>query len=280
MKRRAAFTLIELLVVIAIIALLVSILMPSLQKAKELAKDVVCRSNLKNVSYAIYLYAQEQGDNIPNNRNAGTSYEPPDPLVSWEIRVGIIADHNDALPFNMRENRVPELHRIAINGYVDHNRASLTDGIFKCPTANDRVIPKYRWPTDERWQCHYSINAALSPKFGDPDDSDLTCVKITDIRAGAVLIGDCHVKMIGSNGLLPTRMYLVDDDGNLRTHPADRNSSNKGRYGPWPLEPYVHPAQQIPLDLYGHTGDAANMCYTDGHVGAMKEVDPKDWSIQ
>ena len=59
MKRLKAFTLIELLVVIAIIALLVSILMPSLQKAKELAKDVVCRTNQKHVAYAILLYVEE-----------------------------------------------------------------------------------------------------------------------------------------------------------------------------------------------------------------------------
>ena len=59
MKHRRGFTLIELLVVIAIIALLVSILMPSLQKAKQLAKDLVCSTNQKNVSYAIELFVKD-----------------------------------------------------------------------------------------------------------------------------------------------------------------------------------------------------------------------------
>ena len=57
--RPAAFTLIELLVVIAIIALLVSILVPSLQKARELARGAVCLSNLKTMSLGMALYSGE-----------------------------------------------------------------------------------------------------------------------------------------------------------------------------------------------------------------------------
>jgi len=60
MKRRG-FTLIELLVVIAIIALLVSILMPSLAKAKELAKQAGCLANLKNLGMATLTKVTENG---------------------------------------------------------------------------------------------------------------------------------------------------------------------------------------------------------------------------
>jgi prepilin-type N-terminal cleavage/methylation domain-containing protein/prepilin-type processing-associated H-X9-DG protein len=58
-RNKGGFTLIELLVVIAIIALLLSILLPSLKLAKEAAKRTVCRTNLKQLSLAWIMYANE-----------------------------------------------------------------------------------------------------------------------------------------------------------------------------------------------------------------------------
>jgi len=62
MSRNRAFTLIELLVVIAIISLLVSILLPSLNRAKDLAKEVVCLTRQKQIGTAIMMYADDYGD--------------------------------------------------------------------------------------------------------------------------------------------------------------------------------------------------------------------------
>ena len=66
MKRRNGFTLIELLVVIAIIAVLMGILMPALRKVREQAKNMACKSNLRNIGLVVALYLDDYDRRIPD----------------------------------------------------------------------------------------------------------------------------------------------------------------------------------------------------------------------
>ena len=75
---RSAFTLIELLVVVSIIALLVSILLPALSKAREQAKAAMCKTYLRQVGIGVEMYQQENRWHLPPYTNyyvLGTGFE-------------------------------------------------------------------------------------------------------------------------------------------------------------------------------------------------------------
>lgn len=86
-RARAGFSLVELLVVVAIIALLISMLLPSLASSREAARSSVCFSNLRQSAVACRQYADE-------NRGVGPAIgQPYTSLPTWALVVQALAGH-------------------------------------------------------------------------------------------------------------------------------------------------------------------------------------------
>ncbi len=80
-RHQCAFTLVELLVVIGIIALLISILLPALSRAKEQASRVKCLSNLKQLATATMMYTQDNQGWFPRGADSGNG---DDDWIFWQ----------------------------------------------------------------------------------------------------------------------------------------------------------------------------------------------------
>ena len=123
--RRKGFTLVELLVVIAVIGILIGLLLPAVQKAREAANRLSCANNLKQISLAMHHYHVDYGKLPPRARLAGPSDANNGAGATWAVLI---------MPYLEQDNLYNQWN---LSGrYYDQNetarRASVR--IYFCPT--------------------------------------------------------------------------------------------------------------------------------------------------
>ncbi len=158
MKTRKAFTLIELLVVVAIIAILISILLPSLQRAREQAKNVKCLSNLRTLGQGVVTYAAGENDSLPGPlhpavyRNQGLRALTEHPVYPMDYNTAVFQQKR-FLTYKLRE----------VFGDSQSTANSASDEVSTCPAAaginpDENFIDFYRQTNRRVYPTHYCLN--------------------------------------------------------------------------------------------------------------------------
>ena len=231
--RQRAFTLIELLVVVSIIALLISILLPSLSKARTVAKSTACASNHRQLGTAAQIYATEYRGMIP----IGTETPGPNKSKDWRYKLayqfGVKSIDNYNNPVEFYEIRAASVYDcplaafpisepvtvvVGSEGDKPKNRGSI--GVIIGPGQdNPAAANPAGWPSSSSWT--YSDSDVVSTLAGGRWKHPAQSVYLADAYRAQGAIEYPSIEAQGSNHIWPPSHPHYTD--NITRRFADRH---------------------------------------------------------
>jgi prepilin-type N-terminal cleavage/methylation domain-containing protein/prepilin-type processing-associated H-X9-DG protein len=242
-KSSNGFTLIELLVVIAIIAILASLLLPALSRAKQKAQGIACMSQLKQLTLGWIMYASENdGRFVPNGGQGNTPATATDP----RLQIGDI--WYQWCPGNMNAFNLYAADFIKVGAiYLFVNNTAL----YHCPTDYNTFNFGTINPPHAR---SYSMNCYLSPVGGETGGNRWTGVGSMGTRD---FYKESELRQVG-----PSSTYVYIDENEYSINDGFFVSDpSQGNY--W---------QDVPATRHGN---ACGLSYADGHSEIKRWTDTK-----
>ena len=243
---RRKFTLIELLIVVAIIAILAGMLLPALNRAREMARSISCKNNLRAIQAAHALYSDDNKDWILPGRLPHQNGHP------WGIWYSMLSGKDPIYGSNTGNN-----YGVTFYG------PTVTKGTFVCPSEENVFSNSFNTVKANTVAfTHYTVNTGLAGHYniGQVVSNLARTRKITDLNTPS------HV-IYAADGINAGSCYLYSYE-----HPAYRHGAR----------PLRKAGQNNATSATTKERGFFNCSFMDGHVGSFTYralITRKEWGV-